>query len=92
MRYFILYVFNQNMTIREFYFKSRSFVQLEDRIRYYSDGCIFTSKFAIDCDNIFLGFLREIDLEFHPELKKTDFAMINESESYSAKEFDDKKF
>ena len=70
MKYFILYVFGRDLILKEFYLKGKSFKHMEDRIRHYSNGSIFTSKFCITTANNYLGFLREIDLEFHPELKK----------------------
>lgn len=90
MKYFILYTSNHDGSFEENYFKAKSFKHLYDRIKYYSDGALVTSSFALYTSNIECGFLREIDLKYHPELTKRDFKVLDENKSYCKSELSDR--
>ena len=73
MKYFVLYTFNSENSIKKYYLKGKSMKHMEDRIKKYSNGMLVTSKWTLFTDNIEFGFLREVNptLEFpHALLKK----------------------
>jgi len=91
MRYFILYT-SSKYGFKENYLKGESFKEMEDKIQKFSNGRICTNKSSLYTYNIPLGFLREINLNFHPELSETDFEVINENKCYDFSKFEDMDF
>jgi hypothetical protein len=82
MKYFVLYTFNSENSIKKYYLKGKSMKHMEDRIKKYSNGMLVTSKWTLFTDNIEFGFLREVNptLEF-PHMTKREFVVINENRS-----------
>jgi hypothetical protein len=85
MKYFVLHTLDSGFNM-EYYLKGKSFNHIEERIKKYSNGILSTSKWTLVTGNINLGFLREVQPKEFPNLKKQDFATINENHSFSFEE------
>lgn len=83
MKYFVLNYTGIDGITCEFYLKGKSRNHLADRILNYSKGILSTSKGTLYTADVKLGFLREINLEEYSQLTKQDFGIINENQSYS---------
>lgn len=83
MKYFVLTYTGIDGITCEFYLKGKSRTHLAERILNYSKGILSTSKGTLYTSDVKLGFLREINLEEYPQLTKQDFGIINEYQSYS---------
>ncbi|SFB04781.1 MULTISPECIES: hypothetical protein [unclassified Bacillus (in: firmicutes)] len=83
MKYMIAYVTFKDGVTNQYYIKEHSVKLLLEKVALYSNGCLATSKFSLQTSNALSLYVREIDLKKSPELRKIDFAMINEARSYS---------
>jgi hypothetical protein len=90
MKYFVLHTFNDKYT-DEHFLKGKSYEHIEERIQKYADGMLSTNKWTLITSNLSRGYLREIDLAEYPEVKKRDFAIIDENLSFSGSEINPDK-
>jgi hypothetical protein len=85
MKYFVLYTASDQYNA-EYFLKGKSVEHMEKRILFYSDGILSTNKWTLVTSNVECGYLREVSLTEYPDLKKRDYAIINENNSYSESE------
>lgn len=85
MKYFVLHTL-QDQYRKDYFLKGKSMEHIEERIHTYSEGILSTNKWTLMTCNVECGYLREVSLDEYPEMKKKDFAMINENNSFSALE------
>jgi hypothetical protein len=86
MRYFILYMTHQSDQTTEYLIKGKSIDYVLERIERYSQGCLATSKQHINTFNLKSAFVREVNPKDFPYIPKHNYAMINETHSYSEKD------
>jgi hypothetical protein len=83
LNYYIFYLTDKSNITYEFYLKGKSLQYLEGSILRYSTGVISTNKGSIYTMNFESAFLRHIPEWELNQLRKNDFAMINENRSYN---------